>query len=89
MWLSKGVIRGNDYERVWIWFIQQMWKMMHVVRMVTYDKDLDVANKRSKWKYMIISWLLKGWRKALILGYESIMCIYKYECVYRNRIWIY
>ena len=89
MWLSKGVIKGNDHEKVWIWFIQQMWKMMHVVRVVTYGKDLDVANKRSKWKYMMIGWLLKCWRKTLILGYESVMCIYKYECVYRSRMWIY
>ena len=27
------------------------WERTHVVRVVTYDKDLDVANKGSKWKY--------------------------------------
>ena len=42
--------------------MQRMWKMTHVAWVFTYDKDLEAANKRSKWKSnkLIFEMLMKG-----------------------------
>ena len=60
--------------------------MTHVECVVTYNKDLGIANKGGKWKYLT-NQSLKFWRRAIILEYETVSRIYMYYA-YKDWMWI-
>ena len=64
--------------------------MTHIECVVTYDKDMDIANKGSKKKYLT-GRSLKFWRRIILVSYEIVMCIFKYvftqtkiECEFKS-----
>ena len=56
----------------------KLWVKMYVECVVTYDKDLDIANKESK-KEIFTSGFLRFWRRVILVSYGIVLCIYRYE----------
>ena len=51
---------------------------MYVECVVIYDKDMDIANKESK-KEIFTSGSLRFWQRVILVSYEIVLCIFKYE----------
>ena len=66
--------KKNNHGGVMDWYIQRLKGMTPVKCVITCDKDLNFANKGSKWKYLTndFFWI---WYEVIILEYGMISCI--------------